>query len=88
MVEEFGNSLIKETLRQCSKNEESTSDFSDLRISRQERVLKFLMFIMKDDSNVLALKNVLEKRNLKELVETTKDESLFLKCRLTSITWK
>lgn len=79
VVEEFENSLIKETLRQCSKNEESTSDFSDLRISRQERVLKFLMFIMKDDSNVLALKNVLEKRNLKELVETTKDESLFLK---------
>lgn len=64
------------------------SDFSDLRISRQERVLKFLMFIMKDDSNVLALKNVLEKRHLKELVETTKDESLFSKCRLTSITWK
>lgn len=85
MVEESENTLIKETLRQCSKNEESISDFSDLGISRQERVLKFLMFIMKDDSNVLALKNVLEKRNMRELVETTKDESLFLKCRLTSI---
>uniref|UniRef100_A0A8W8KS06 Uncharacterized protein n=1 Tax=Magallana gigas TaxID=29159 RepID=A0A8W8KS06_MAGGI len=79
VVEESENTLIKETLRQCSKNEETISDFSDLGISRQERVLKFLMFIMKDDSNVLALKNVLEKRNLRELVETTKDESLFFK---------
>lgn len=79
VAEESENTLIKETLRQCSKNEESISDFSDLGISRQERVLKFLMFIMKDDSNVLALKNVLEKRNLRELVETTKDESLFFK---------
>lgn len=56
VVEESENSVIKETLRQCSKIEESMSNFSDLGISRQERVLKFLMFIMMHDSNVLALK--------------------------------
>lgn len=48
------------------------ANLSDFSITRQERVLKFRMYIMMDDSNVLALKKVLEKRNLKELFKMIK----------------
>lgn len=61
------------------------ANLSDLSITRQESVLKFRMYIMMDDSNVLALKKVLEKRNLKELSKMINDESLFCKCKFISI---
>lgn len=73
VVEEIETSIIKETLQKYVEihniNEEFRSFLPETGKSRQDRVYRFLTFILKNDEYVLELEKVFRQNNLEHLLE-------------------
>ncbi|XP_062571661.1 uncharacterized protein LOC134233693 isoform X2 [Saccostrea cucullata] len=68
VVDEMESSIIEDTLRRCGIDSENELS-SKLGKSRKERAYNFLISILLNDMYVLALKHVLEDRDLNDLFE-------------------
>ena len=73
VVEEIETSIIKETLQKYVEihniNEEFRSFLPETGKSRQDRVYRFLTFVLKNDEYVLELEKVFQQNNLENLLE-------------------
>lgn len=73
VVEEIETNIIKETLQKYvdihNIKEEFSSFLPETGKSRQDRVYRFLTFVLKNDEYVLELEKVFQQNNLEHLLE-------------------